>query len=69
MRRAVVRGGAEPYGPLKTAASRRRVPIDDDTAELLADYLAEHPHADNPAAPLFPAFRLKAATGPRTQWP
>lgn len=69
VRRAVVRGRAEPYGSLKTAASRRRVPIDDDTAELLADYLAEHPHADNAAAPLFPAFRLKTATGPRTQRP
>lgn len=69
VRRAVVRGGTEPYGPLKTAASRRRVPIDDDTAELLADYLAEHPHAADPAAPLFPAFRLKTATGPRAQRP
>lgn len=69
VRRAVVRGGAEPYGPLKTAASRRRVPIDDDTAELLADYIAEHPHADNPAAPLFPSSKLKPADGPRAQRP
>jgi integrase len=69
VRRAVVRGGDEPYGPLKTAASRRRVPVDESTAGLLADYIAEHPRRDDPTAPLFPAFRLKAATGARAQRP
>jgi integrase len=67
VRRAVVRGGADPYGPLKTAASRRRVPIEDDTADLLREHLAEHPHADDPTAPLFPSFRLRPASGPRSQ--
>lgn len=45
------------------------MPIDDDTAELLADYIAEHERGDDPTTPLFPAFRLKAADGPRAQRP
>ena len=59
VRRAVVRGGAEPYGPVKTDDSYRATRIDDGTAELLADYLAEHPRRDDRTAPLFPSFRLK----------
>lgn len=42
----------------KTDASRRRVPLMPQTVDLLHDYLAEHPRRDDPAAPLFPAFRL-----------
>jgi integrase len=46
-------------GP-KPKGSRRRVPLTPDTTALLREYLAVHPHADNPAAPLFPAVRLMA---------
>lgn len=42
----------------KTKGSRRRVPQTAETTALLHDYLAKHPHADNPSAPLFPAMRL-----------
>jgi integrase len=34
------------------------VPLPAATTELLAGYLAEHPNAKNPLAPLFPALRL-----------
>ena len=33
--------------------SRRKVPLTAATTELLSDYLAEHPRADKPTAPLF----------------
>lgn len=44
----------------KTKGSRREVPLPAHTVELLADYLAAHPHGDDPAAPLFPNMRLIA---------
>jgi integrase len=42
----------------KTKGSRRKVPLTAATTELLRDYLAEHPRADEPTAPLFPAMTL-----------
>ena len=51
-------GAAIEYGPLKTKQSYRRVPLTAETTELLRDYLAEHPHADEPTAPLFPGTTL-----------
>lgn len=42
----------------KTKGSRRKVPLTAATTELLRDYLAEHPHADESTAPLFPAMTL-----------
>jgi len=35
----------EQYGPTKTEGSMRRVPLPPQTTELLANYLAMHPHA------------------------
>ncbi|MCX2756600.1 tyrosine-type recombinase/integrase [Gordonia sp. 4N] len=46
------------YDTPKTRGSRRRVPLTPATVEVLRDYLALHPRADEPTAPLFPAFRL-----------
>jgi integrase len=51
-------GAAIEYGPLKTKQSYRRVPLTAETTELLRDYLAEHPRADEPKAPLFPGTTL-----------
>ena len=50
----------------KTKGSYRRVPLILATTALLRDYLAEHPRADEPTAPLFPAMVLKVPrpTGP-----
>lgn len=57
--RTVVRVGSDlTYLTPKTKGSRRRVPLTPQTTELLRDYLAMHPRADDPEAPLFPAFRL-----------
>jgi integrase len=59
--RTVARVGKElVYLTPKTKGSRRRVPLTPQTATLLRDYLAMHPHADDPTAPLFPAVRLAA---------
>jgi integrase len=44
----------------KTKGSRRRVPLTVATTELLRDYLAAHPRADDPTAPLFPGMMLGA---------
>ncbi|MGW0042263.1 tyrosine-type recombinase/integrase [Rhodococcus sp. NPDC003348] len=52
--------GALVYDTPKTRGSRRRVPLTPATVELLRDYLARHPRADEPTAPLFPAMRLVA---------
>jgi integrase len=46
------------YFPTKTKGSNRKVPLRAATTELLRAYLAEHPHADDPSAPLFPGMRL-----------
>ncbi|MED5802858.1 tyrosine-type recombinase/integrase [Gordonia sp. Z-3] len=48
------------YDTPKTRGSRRRVPLTPATVDVLRDYLALHPRADEPTAPLFPAFRLTA---------
>lgn len=48
------------YDTPKTRGSRRRVPLTPATVELLRDYLAMHPRADDLTAPLFPAMRLVA---------
>jgi integrase len=50
-----------PQAP-KTTGSERKVPLRTDTADILAGYLAQHPHSTNPAAPLFPDLRLHAAS-------
>lgn len=50
--------GALVYDTPKTRGSRRRVPLTPATVELLRDYLAQHPRADDPTAPLFPAMKL-----------
>lgn len=43
---------------LSAVSSRRTVPLHRVTADLLAGYLAEHPHADIQSAPLFPDLAL-----------
>ena len=53
--------GVVAYMPPKSPGSRRRVPLTPETAELLRDYLAEHPRAAEPSAqsnsaPLFPGL-------------
>lgn len=48
------------YDTPKTRGSRRRVPLTPATVDVLRNYLALHPRADDPTAPLFPAFRLTA---------
>ncbi|MGF7120199.1 tyrosine-type recombinase/integrase [Rhodococcus sp. BE178] len=52
--------GALVYDTPKTRGSRRRVPLTPATVDLLRDYLARHPRADEPTAPLFPSMRLVA---------
>lgn len=54
-------GGELTYGTPKTRGSRRRVPLTPDTVSVLRDYLAAHPRAADPAAPLFPASTLVAS--------
>ncbi|MGY4712575.1 tyrosine-type recombinase/integrase [Mycolicibacterium sp. CBM1] len=51
-------GGELTYDTTKTKGSNRRVPLRSATAQLLRDYLAEHPRADEPTAPLFCAVTL-----------
>lgn len=46
------------YDTPKTRGSRRRVPLTPATVDVLRDFLCLHPRADEPTAPLFPAFRL-----------
>lgn len=55
---ARAKGAAIEYGPLKTKQSYRRVPLTAETTELLRDYLAEHPRADELDAPLWPCMSL-----------
>lgn len=62
-----VQRGTKTYDSTKTDASCRRVPLMPQTVDLLRDYLRDHPRADDPTAPLFPAFRLRPASGPRRQ--
>lgn len=60
--RAVVRvsraiehkGGVAATRTLKTANAKRTVPLPGWLAERMADYLAAHPNADDPTAPLWP---------------
>lgn len=49
---------AAAHGLTKTDGSMRTVPVPGPTASLVRDYLAEHPRADDPTAPLFPGMRL-----------
>lgn len=57
--RTVARVGSElKYLTPKTKGSRRRVPLTAATTTMLRDYLAMHPQADKPTAPLFPAVTL-----------
>ena len=57
--RTVIRDGdALVYSTPKTRGSRRTVPLTGETTELLRDYLAEHPRADDGHAPLFPGMTL-----------
>lgn len=56
------------YLDTKTDGSFRKVPLPADTVQILRDYLAVHPSADVPTAPLFPGMTLVAPkpTGVRT---
>lgn len=57
--RTIIRDGGElVYNTPKTRGSRRMVPLTGATVELLREYLAEHPRADEPKAPLFPGMTL-----------
>lgn len=47
------------YDTPKTKGSRRKVPLMASTTEILRDYLANHPRAHDPTAPLFCAGTLK----------
>ncbi|WP_235682278.1 tyrosine-type recombinase/integrase [Mycolicibacterium poriferae] len=70
--RTVARVGTElRYLTPKTKGSRRRVPMTPATTVLLRDYLREHPCADEPTGPLFPAVRLvpPRPTGKRAETP
>lgn len=49
---------AAAHGLTKTDGSLRTVPVPGPTASLVRDYLAEHPRADEPTAPLWPGMRL-----------
>lgn len=49
---------SDPYDTTKTKNSDRRVPLMPHTAQLLRDYLAEHPRGNEPTAPLFCAVKL-----------
>ena len=57
-RTAIRKDGALVYDTPKTAGSLRRVPLTAATTDILRDYLALHPRADSPSAPLFPSFAL-----------
>lgn len=57
-RAARVIGAEVVYVTPKTPGSNRRVSLTPETTELLRDYLAEHPRADDPTAPLWPAMAL-----------
>jgi integrase len=54
-------GAKMKYFPTKTKGSNRKVPLTPTTTELLRDYLADHPRADEPTAPLFPGMTLAPA--------
>lgn len=49
------------YFPTKTKGSNRKVPLRAATTDMLRDYLAAHPRADEPTAPLFPNLSLAPA--------
>jgi len=55
------------YDTTKTSRSERKVPLTPATVEMLRDYLADHPRADEPEAPLFCGVTLTPAkqTGKR----
>lgn len=57
-RTARVVGSELVYLAPKTKGSRRRVPLTVETTEFLREYLAAHPRADDPEAPLFPGMML-----------
>jgi integrase len=60
VRRTVIdTGEGLTYDTTKTRGSDRRVPLMPHTAQLLADYLADHPRASDPIAPLFCAMTLR----------
>jgi integrase len=46
------------YVTPKTPGSNRRVSLTPETTAMLRDYLAAHPRADEPTAPLWPAMAL-----------
>lgn len=53
-------------GTPKSKRSRRTVPLPDWLAARMADYLAEHPRASEPDAPLWPGRADQAARAGRT---
>ena len=58
--------GVVTYLAPKTQGSKRTVPLTPDTTALLADYLAVHPRAAEPSAPLFPG--MPSAGHPNGDW-
>lgn len=69
-RRTVIdTGDGLTYDTTKTRGSDRHVPVMPHTAQLLRDYLAEHPRADEPTAPLFCSVTLAPVkpTGKRAE--
>lgn len=72
VRRTVIdTGDGLTYDTTKTRGSDRHVPVMPHTAQLLRDYLTEHPRADEPTAPLFCSVRLAPVrpTGKRAETP
>ena len=70
VRRTVIdTGDGLTYDTTKTRGSDRHVPVMPHTAQLLRDYLTEHPRADEPTAPLFCSVTLAPVkpTGKRAE--
>lgn len=60
VQRTIAWNGSEPLTVApKTKGSRRTVPLTTTTTAMLRDYLAVHPQADDPTAPLFPNVKLR----------
>ncbi len=72
VRRTVIdTGDGLTYDTTKTRGSDRHDPVMPHTAQLLRDYLTEHPRADEPTAPLFCSVTLAPVkpSGKRAETP